>query len=99
MSIKLELTEKEANAIKADALVSLLQSQINELKEENLKLTKKIGDLYKQKKAHMEENRRLWGLWNDADDKMVEVLKKIAYPVTTLEAAQEVAKQALKGFE
>jgi FtsZ-binding cell division protein ZapB len=98
-----EITDAEideaARKIRVDNTLDFLRARINELEEQNLKLTKKVGDLYKQKKAHMEENRRLWGIMSDDEEKFAETLRKIAYPVKTLEQAQEVAKEALKMFE
>lgn len=96
---EIEQSEKRYQKIKVNVTVDFLQKKIIELEEENLKLTKKIGDLYKQKKAHMEENRRLWGLMSNDEEKFAEILRKIAYPIKTLEQAQEVAKEALRMFE
>lgn len=96
---EIENFEKRYHKIKVNVTIDFLNKKIIELEEENLKLTKKVGDLYKQKKAHMEENRRLWGLMSNDEEKFAEILRKIAYPVKTLEQAQEVAKEALRMFE
>jgi len=96
---EIEHFEKRYHKIKVNVTIDFLNKKIIELEEENLKLTKKVGDLYKQKKAHMEENRRLWGLMSNDEEKFAEILRKIAYPVKTLEQAQEVAKEALRMFE